>query len=459
MDPHALETTRAARRKPSFVAAIVAAALLLSHARVALGAGGDLDETFGAGGITLTNTTGATSSTSDADGISALAVQSDGKVVALGDRGFPGNPTTIDFNLLRYNTDGSLDATFGSGGIVIAAFSTAADHAWDVAVQPDGKIVAVGYTNGTSPASALVVRLNPDGSLDATFGTGGYVTVSYGAGVSSTAYGLALQADGKIVISGDASSGFGVARLLPANGALDPTFGSGGRTIVTPGSRIVVRASDVALQTVSGEQRIVLAGGFQKGNNTDFGLMRLRASGAVDTSFGSGGSVQTVIASGDKIFSVAIDGSNRIVAAGLIAAPKGAKTGTDFGLARYTESGALDATFGSGGKVRTDIAGLDDSPRSLALQSDGKIVVAGNAKSGTYYDLGLVRYTTTGALDTTFGYGGRVQLDMVGRSEFTQAVVTQTVTDPDMTTRERIVTGGTSDTTAGYDKLVAAFEE
>jgi uncharacterized delta-60 repeat protein len=441
-----------------FVAVLSAAALLLSPAAT-FAAGGTLDTTFGAGGITLTNTTGSTPSTNDLDNAVALAVQPDGKVVAFGHKAL-GYGISPDLKLVRYNEDGSLDETFGTGGIATVAYSSATEHPSDVALQADGKIVAVGSTSSTSPIVALAVRLDPDGSLDTTFGNGGYVTITYAAGVSSSASAVLVQSDGKLVIAGDSGGKFGVARLLPADGALDTTFGTGGKAVVTPSSRIVVRPTDAALQTISGEQRIVLASQYQQGNNGDFGLMRLRASGARDTSFGSSGSVQTDIAGGsDQANDIAVDGSNRIVAAGSAGPAKGAKTGMDFAVVRYTANGALDATFGAGGKQRTDFARLNDSAQSVAIQSDGKIAVCGYIGSGSSNDLGIARYDAGGALDPMFGSGGLVQLDLFGRSESIHAIVTQTVTNPDATTRERLLVGGASDTGAGYDTLLAAFEE
>jgi uncharacterized delta-60 repeat protein len=435
------------------VAMYAATSLLLAAAGAVYAAGGVLDTTFGAGGITLVNTTGSTPLRSDLDSAVALAVQPDGKIVAVGDRAELASGTGPDFKLMRYNTDGSLDATFGAGGVVVLAFSTGSDHPWDLVLQPDGKIVAVGYT-AASTTSMLAARVNTDGSLDTTFGSGGYVTVA-----GATAYAAAIQSDGKIVLAGESNGRFVLARLLPANGALDPTFGAGGTVTVSPGSQLTVQLTDVKLQVVSGEARIVVAGQFRKGGKPgDFGLMRLRASGAVDTTFGSAGSVQTDVAgNADKIFEIAIDASNRIVAAGSAAASGGANT--DFAIVRYTASGAVDTTFGAGGKQRTDFAGLADYARSVTIQSDGKIVVCGQVDNGSSYDLGLARYTSSGALDTTFGYGGRVQLDVFGLSDYVFAVVTQTVTNPDTTTRERLLVGGTSNNGTGYDTLVAAFEE
>jgi uncharacterized delta-60 repeat protein len=260
------------------------------------------------------------------------------------------------------------------------------------------------------------------------------------------------------VLLGESSSKFFVARLLPADGALDAAFGSGGTVLVAPRT-LSVAASDMTLQVVSGEERIVLAGMLRKGwGDGDFGLMRLRPNGAVDTTFGSAGAAQTDLGGSDRIFGVTVDASNRIVAVGTAGGAR-STTGDDFGIARYTASGQLDTTFGSGGKQRTDFAGMDERAQSVTVQADGKVVVCGSANNGLTYDVGLARYTANGVLDVTFGYGGRVQVDLFGNSDHGKAVVTQTVTNPDSTTRERLLVGGTTNTGNGYDTLVVAYEE
>ena len=343
----------------------------------------------------------------------------------------------------------SLDPTFGTGGVATLGFATSSDHLRDLAIQPDGKIVAAGDTSG----GMLVARVNADGSLDASFGAGGYVTVSGPATEE-----LAIQSDGKIVVVGESNSKFFVTRLLPADGALDATFGSGGTALVAPRS-LSVSARAMTLQVVSGEECIVLAGMLRKGGGAgDFGLMRLRPSGAVDTTFGSAGAAQTDLGGSDMIFGITVDASNRIVAVGIAGGAR-SSIGDDFGIARYTASGQLDTTFGSGGKQRTDFAGRDERAQSVTVQADGKVVVCGSVHNGLNFDVGVARYTASGALDVTFGYGGRVQVDLFGGSEHANAVVTQTVTNPDSTTRERLLVGGETNTGAGYDALVAAFDE
>lgn len=196
---------------------------------------GSLDTTFGSGGCVIAGA---------ADHVHHLAIQADGRIVVVGDK-YSG--TSWDFALARFNSDGSLDASFGTGGLVTTDFNGAYDSARSVAIQPDGRIVAVGY--GTSdPAIGSgfgLVRYNPDGSLDSTFGTGGSVTTNFFGYDGDEAAAIAILANGQMVVGGQAFSGtgpsasdFGLARY-GANGDLDTTFGNGGKVATDFGTLTV----------------------------------------------------------------------------------------------------------------------------------------------------------------------------------------------------------------------------
>jgi uncharacterized delta-60 repeat protein/uncharacterized repeat protein (TIGR01451 family) len=164
---------------------------------IATAASGDLDPTFGTGGKVTTDFAGSNA------GANGVALQADGKIVAAG---FADSGSGSDFALARYNPDGSLDASFGTGGKVTTDFAGGSDSAFGVALQADGKIVAAGFADSGSRGDFALARYNPDGSLDASFGTGGKVTTDF-AGSGDEAFGVALQADGKIVAAGFAGSG------------------------------------------------------------------------------------------------------------------------------------------------------------------------------------------------------------------------------------------------------------
>lgn len=285
------------------------------------------------------------------------------------------------FALVRYNPDGSLDPTFGTSGKVTTDFPGGGD-ANALAVQADGKLVAAGVTGG----DFALVRYNPDGSLDTSFGTGGTVTTDF-AGNVDIANALIVQADGKLVAAGSTeffAVDFAVARYNP-DGTLDASFGTGGQAVTDLGGND--RAFALAVQDGK-----LVAGGLSfsfTGTNGDFGLVRYNPDGSLDGSFGSGGKVTTDfrgLGSFEEARALVVQG-NRLVAAGNVG------PFVDFGLARYRADGALDRSFGSGGKVTTDFVGQTDEAFGLAVQADGRLVAAGFTTSEFgEMDFALARY-------------------------------------------------------------------
>jgi uncharacterized delta-60 repeat protein len=362
---------------------------------------GDLDLGFGTGGKVTTDFGGKY------DRGNAVALQSDGKMIVAG----YATGSSQDFALARYNTDGSLDTSFGVGGTVTTDFSSNTDSAAGVAVQSDGKIILVGATDSTGAGDFALARYTASGSLDSSFGSGGKVTTDFSRRIDG-ARAVALQGDGKIVVAGlsytvgktgyNGDDEIALARYN-TDGSLDTSFGSRGKVLTSIGSGAAVTYG-VALQ---GDGKIVVSGS-ALGNSGDFAIARYTAGGRLDTTFGSGGTVLTDFAGhADQAFGVAIQGDGKIVAVGETNPGSGYD---DFALARYTTSGSLDTTFGSGGKVTTDFAGNYDRAYGVAIQSDGKIVAAGRGG----LDFALARYNSDGGLDTGFGSGGKVSTDFAG---------------------------------------------
>jgi uncharacterized delta-60 repeat protein len=295
----------------------------INFAVVRYNSNGSLDTTFSGDGKVTTDV-----GNGEDDAATAVAIQADGKIVTAGyvRNQFVDPQGPSDFALVRYNTDGTLDTTFGVGGIVTTDFNLDDDAANGVVIQPDAKIVAVGYANMGTFDFALA-RYNTNGTLDSTFDGDGKVTTSFGS--TDTGDGIALQSDGKIVASGSANiSGnidFALARYN-TNGSLDTTFSGDGK--VTSDFGGTDHASAVGIQP---DGRI-LAGGYVVTAEGDFALARYTVNGSPDTIFGGGdGEVTTDFGGYDIAHGMAIRADRRVVLAGCAFC----FNQYDFGLARY----------------------------------------------------------------------------------------------------------------------------
>ncbi|MBD2089905.1 putative Ig domain-containing protein [Microcoleus sp. FACHB-1515] len=349
---------------------------------------------------------------------------SDGKILV---GGFIGRRTTgNDFAIARYNADGTLDASFGIGGSVTTDIrNNSNDVGFGMAVQSDGKILLTGFTSPSSPADDfVVVRYNPDGTLDTSFGTGGIVITETNGGF---AHRVAVQSDGKIVVAGHAggtaSSDFAVFRYN-IDGSLDTSFGTGGKVVTDPGDDNTFNiAYGLAIQN---NGKILVTG--YAGNRWDVAIVRYNEDGTLDTSFGTGGKVITDINnSTDLPYSLTVQSNGKILVAGY-----SVSNNYNFALVRYNEDGTLDTSFGTGGKLVDDSFnssyGSGDPPISIKVQSDGKILVAGH-KAGVYgvstTDFAVVRYNEDGTLDTSFGTGGIVTTDINNTPDISYGMTVQ----------------------------------
>ncbi len=341
---------------------------------------GTLDTGFGAGGDVLTDFGGQ-------DRANALVIQPNGKILVVGGTCIGVNLDICDFALVRYNSDGTLDADFGSGGQTITHFPDLVTLPFGLAIQPDGAIVVGGWAFDGTGFDFALARYNGDGTLDTTFGDGGLVTTDVATG-DDFGLGVVIQHTGKIVVSGTAFNGttfdFAMTRY-DADGTLDPTFGSGGKVLTDFGSSDE-EIRDVALQA---DGKMIALGETVNAGGVAFALARYDADGAVDTDFGIGGLVTNDFGSGDaQGEDVVILPSGKILAAG------GSLTGSsaDFQLARYGRDGSLDVGFGVGGILTTDFFGDRDRALGVAAYPDGRIVLAGFAVNGLNRDLALARY-------------------------------------------------------------------
>ncbi len=380
---------------------------------------GDLDPTFGSGGIVVTGVPGLYYAT-------AIAVQSDGKIVAVGE---VDSVSAGDFAVVRYNTNGSLDTSFGFSGAVFTSIRSSYDGASSVAIQADGKIVVAGYSYDDIPgnSSFAVVRYNANGSLDTSFNGTGIVRTSVGGHSRSSAHSVAIQTDDKLIAAGGSWNGsnydFALVRYN-TNGSLDTSFGGTGKVIIPVGNSYD-SANSVAIQA---DGRIVAAGVSYDDNpgNSSFAVVRYNINGSLDTSFNGTGIVTTAFtgefAGGyDRANSVAIQTDGNIVAAGVSTNYPNPNPTFEFALVRYNSDGSLDTSF-SGGIVIMPVGNSSDLANSVAIQPDGKIVAAGKSWINTDYEFALVRLNSNGSLDTTFNGTGKVVTVTPGNSAGSVAI-------------------------------------
>jgi uncharacterized delta-60 repeat protein len=365
---------------------------------------GDLDRTFGGDGKVVTNLTVGRDSTAD------VAIQANGRIVVVG--------RTIGrhhgkFALARYRTDGHLDTRFGGDGIVTTNLAKRENSASAVAIQPDGKIVVAGTANIASINYVFAIaRYERDGTLDAQFGKGGKVRVGFTTGGDDSAADVAIQSDGKIVVVGSSYvlDTFALARLDP-DGSLDTSFGGDGRvtTSVGPGGE------SAQAVTIQPDGKMVVAGESWTLSGFDgIDVVRYETDGQVDLEFGNNGVAtveltEGIDGGGDMARAVAIQPDGKIVVSG--DAGGDAEYTSSFGLARFDADGTPDATFHGDGKVVTNFTRWDDSASDLTIQADGRIVAAGVAGYGwdSVATFAIVRYEPDGTRDDSFGQGGKLR--------------------------------------------------
>ncbi|HYC48024.1 MAG TPA: delta-60 repeat domain-containing protein, partial [Burkholderiales bacterium] len=450
----------------------------------------------------------------------SLALQPDGKMLLAG---YTWDGVQSDFVLLRYNANGSVDTAFDGDGKLTTAIGPAYDEGWSVAVQPDGKILVGGHSYDGSNDDFALVRYNADGSLDASFDSveparaytengaavvldsdirgydaelatqghyaGASVTLARSGGAnaedvfSATGALDALVQGGGLVYSGvtvgtvTSNSGGMLVLTFDANATqarvdgvlqsiaysnasdgppssvqIDWTLsdgnsgaqGTGGALSVTASTTVAITpvneapvlgdgkvttgvgtAHDVSRSIMlQPDGRIVLAGWSQSAGASRFAAVRYNASGSLDTTFDGDGKVTTAIGTvNDAALGVTRQADGKIVLAGYT------WNGTDYDFAavRYNANGSLDTTFHGDGKLTTAIGTDDDVAWAVALQPDGRIVVAGySLNASNNNDVALVRYDANGGLDTTFDGDGKLTTPLSAQEDFGLGIATQT---------------------------------
>lgn len=360
---------------------------------------GTLDISFGASGIVTTTFNGKKINAT------GIAVQPDGKIVVAAQSG---SFSDGDIIIFRYNADGSTDNSFNGNGYVLTNIEN--DNASDIKLQADGKIVVAGYTNKGDSSIAILLRYNTDGTPDKSFGTTGVVKARRES--KTIFYGLTIQPDGKIVAAGAVVRSFTDYRTLlfkvNSDGTPDDRFGSKGMVLTNksfePGR---------ALAVVTRKDKTLLTAGYNlKGANYNFELYDFNEYGLTSWSaMNKEGRVNINVKDNfSQANSISVQEDGKILMGGTA----GENAKGDFAIIRLTELGKPDKGFGSGGKVITDVSknSGEDNLSAILLQNDGKILAVGGSDSGkrdgtiVMSDAVIVRYNTDGSLDNSFGTGG-----------------------------------------------------
>ena len=361
---------------------------------------GTLDLSFGNAGSSMTQ------NFADTDDELQMVVQPDGKILQMVTVG-PDAATQVV--LFRHNANGGLDNSFGTSGKFQSSFS--GGHAGsDIVIQPDGKIVVIGYIDSGGAHHPFVFRVNTNGTLDAGFGNGGRTIVPFFA--TGWSYGITtlLQPDGKIVggccVSPAQTADLGLFRLTSA-GVLDNSFDGDGKVF---SNLLYISPADVSggLE-LQNDGKIIVAGQEYLASNTQIAVGRFNPNGSFDTGFGTNGIYYSNDPGGLYATCAAIQSDGKILVGGNTWTSQ--PSSSDFVVLRLTNSGAIDAGFGTNGKVITDFPGIYDYVYSIEVQNDGNILLGGDMSDGTATKkLALIRYTANGALDPGFGTGGKLSV-------------------------------------------------
>jgi uncharacterized delta-60 repeat protein len=378
---------------------------------------GTLDATFNGNGYYIKNDVAG----GNAARGRSITIDSLGKILVTGySSNISGND---DMVILRYNLDGTLDSTFGSNGIVVnnnAAGGNSADWGNSIAIDSSGRILIAGCSiNSTGNYDMVIWRYNSDGTLDNTFGSNGIVVNNNAAGGNSTDWGnsIAIDSSGRTLVAGYSRNVGGNCDMViwryNSNGTLDTTFDGDGIVVNNnaAGGNFDDAGNSIA---VDSSGRILVAGySWGASSNSDMAIWRYNSNGTLDTTFDGDGIVVNNNAAGgnsdDVGNSIAIDSSGRILVAGY---SWGSGSNNDMVIWRYNSNGTLDTTFdGDGIVVNNNAAGgnSDDIAYSICVDSIGKILVAGYSWNNTgNCDIVVWRYNSNGILDTMFDADGIV---------------------------------------------------
>ncbi len=357
-------------------------------------ADGTVDNSFGTNGSVVLG------SLSEAIEFQDFVILQDGKLLVTANKSINGG-TPTDLFIYRYTANGTLDATFGTNGVITTPLGSGTLEQ-RIVLQPDGKFVVASQTYNSQTSEVAVVRYNSNGTLDTTFGTGGITKTSVGIGngflrVSE----ILVQTDGKLLVAGRALFGSDgnifVLRYNP-NGTLDTSFGANG-IVQTDVDNLYNRVGGMALQP---DGKIIVNGSnftsYDPVSPLSSSIVRYNANGTLDNTFGTNGIVRITEPPSQNYpagiaFALAVQQNGKILTAG--------ERNRTFAISRYNSNGTIDTSFGTNGVVITPIGDIPGGIFSIALQTDGKIVAVGFTHRAGLLDVGLVRYLGDAVITTT----------------------------------------------------------
>ncbi len=372
---------------------------------------GALDADFDGDGMVPVTAT----SESSRDNAQDIIVQADSKIVVVG---YSDKGTDIDVAIVRLHPDGSLDNSFSVDGRTTLDLGSN-EHGYSVALQTDQKILIGGTALGMDGVQFLIIRYNADGTLDNSFGINGHITTDFTGG-NNQARKIHYLAEGKILITGYSFNGVDsdfAAAQYNADGTPDLTYGVDGKI------RIDIHNGDQSESSLIQEDgKLILWGHTSPGPKTDFAVIRLNIDGTLDDSFGDKGIVITPFSDGNEYaYSVVLQPDGKIVGVGY----SESDVDQLLAVVRYHPDGSLDNSFGTNGQASHFVGDSYDNPNAATIQSDGKIVVTGTTSGDSGDDATLVRLLSNGSLDNTFGDNGIVITDFFGFSNQSTGITIQ----------------------------------
>ncbi len=385
--------------------------LFLATFMIANSQSGVLDTSFGNDGFVTTVISGTYNAAN------STVVQPDGKIIVVGQAG---EPATYKATAARYNTDGSLDTSFGNAGKLLIPIGNAKSYATDVALQADGKIIIAGYTFDNIITQGAILRLNEDGSFDTSFGNQGTVKIT--TAERNLPESILILEDGKILIGGDNDESFSVLKLNN-DGAFDLSFGVDGWAIAEFDRMSYIK--EIALQA---DGKIVV-GGFTINNNNNYEMAaaRFNVDGSIDSSFGSSGKLNFNVGNGnDFVEGVVVQSDGKIVLGGHKWIQNNEQR-HDFAMVRLNTDGSRDTSYGTNGVATAQIVDGANYSRDIILQEDQKILLAGFTVKTGEYKFALLRFDVDGSLDSSFGQNGNgmVSQDFDGRESYGEKLALQ----------------------------------